>query len=60
MSVGSLVEGVAPTPEHPELIVWHGVGALLKRIFLNLPNNSLFFRMLFYFVSYVIPKQKFA
>ena len=33
MFVGILVEGVAPTPECPELIVWHGAGALLKRIF---------------------------
>ena len=30
MFVGTLVEGVAPAPECPELIVWHGAGALLK------------------------------
>ena len=36
MFVGTLVEGVAPAPECPELIVWHRVRALLKRIFLNL------------------------
>ena len=35
MFVGTLVEGVAPAPECPELIVWHGAGALSKRIFKN-------------------------
>ena len=40
MLVKSLVEVVAPAPE---LIVWHGARALLKRIFKNLFNNPSFF-----------------